>query len=198
MRPSAFLSLVSVRFPYCAADVPGSGGSQTGPAPWIRFLWKATDPVFPGSPGEFSSRPARREEKRDVLEVLLRSFSMDAAWNDSYLRMEQYLTAEVERLFQSTEPLCLLLQKGNRPVAASLLDPDPEAVNHLVSGPAVTMEYRNRGLGSLMMEESLRALEKAGLGDIRGVTRDRTISAKHIYPKFGSVREVYRFPGETT
>jgi ribosomal protein S18 acetylase RimI-like enzyme len=166
------------------------------PVAWLRFAWDCADLRVPSAPGGFSVLPARRDEKREALEVVLRSFSMDSQWNDSYLRMERYLAEEVERLFQFPEPLCLLLRKGNRPVSASLLDPDPEAPHHMVSGPCVTMEYRNRGIGSLMLAESLRALGNAGLAVVRGITRSGTVSARFIYPKFGSSIEPWRFPGE--
>lgn len=191
MPPAAFPQRTVTRL--LAADTPGTGRAS---AAWLCFAWAPADPLFPSSPGEFSVQPARRDEKREALEVILRSFSMDSQWNDSYLRMERYLTSAVERLFQNAEPSCLLLRKGNRPVAASLLDPDPEAPHHLISGPCVTMEYRNRGIGSLMLAESLRALGNAGLPVVRGITREGTVSGRFIYPKFGSSREIGRFPGE--
>jgi predicted N-acetyltransferase YhbS len=120
---------------------------------------------------------------------------MDSSWNDSYAQAEQYLTAAVGRIFNEEDPLCLVIQKGSRLIAASLLDPEDASMNHLVSGPAVTMEYRNRGIGSRLLQESLGALRARGLKRIIGLTRDRTVAARHVYTKFGSVSESFLFSG---
>ena len=48
-------------------------------------------------------------------------------------------------------------------IGASILVPDPTRGNHLTPGPCVLMEYRNRGLGTALLEESLRQLRAAGL-----------------------------------
>jgi predicted N-acetyltransferase YhbS len=134
-------------------------------------------------------RRATREEGEEVLRVLLLSLSMDAAWNDAFARAEQYLSEAVSRLFNATDPLCLVIPKGNRMIAASLLDPLPETESHLVSGPAVLMEYRNRGIGSRLLHASLATLGEAGVAVPAGITRDRTDAAKHVYPKFGGTSE---------
>jgi GNAT superfamily N-acetyltransferase len=138
---------------------------------------------------------ARREEGEKVLQTVLLSLSLDSSWNDSYGMAEHYLTSTVGRLFNESEPLCLVIQKGNRLIAASLLDPDPEAVHQLISGPMVTMEYRNRGIGSHLLHASLTALQERGLTRATGITRDRTMAARHVYAKFGSVSESFSFQG---
>jgi len=119
---------------------------------------------------------------------------MDSAWNDSFAMAEHYLTAAVGRLFNEQEPLCLVIPKGNRLIAASLLDPDPDSVQQLVSGPMVTMEYRNRGIGTRLLHASLVALQERGLGTATGITRERTVAARHVYAKFGSISESFSLP----
>jgi len=105
---------------------------------------------------------------------------MDSAWNDSFAQVERYLTEAVARIFNATEPLCLVIPKGNRMIAASLLDPDPAAPIHLVSGPSVLMEYRNRGIGSRLLHASLTALAEAGVSEPIGITRGKTVAARHV------------------
>lgn len=134
-------------------------------------------------------RRATREEGEEVLRVLLLSLSMDSAWNDSFAQAERYLSEAVARIFNDTEPLCLVIPKGNRMIAASLLDPVPEAPSHLLSGPSVLMEYRNRGIGSRLLHASLEALAEAGVTNPAGITRDKTVAAQHVYPKFGGISE---------
>jgi predicted N-acetyltransferase YhbS len=114
---------------------------------------------------------------------------MDSTWNNSFAQAEQYLTEAVARIFNTTEPLCLVIPKGNRMIAASLLDPSPEAPIHLVSGPSVLMEYRNRGIGTRLLHASLAALAEAGVSKPTGITRDKTVAAKYVYPKFGGTFE---------
>jgi predicted N-acetyltransferase YhbS len=114
---------------------------------------------------------------------------MDSAWNDSFAQAERYLSEGVARIFNATEPLCLVIPKGNRMIAASLLDPLPEAPFHLVSGPSVLMEYRNRGIGSRLLYASLEALAQAGVTNPTGITRDKTVASKYVFPKFGGTSE---------
>jgi GNAT superfamily N-acetyltransferase len=156
---------------------------------WSRFSWK-TDSLgsvqVPAS-GIDLIRRATREEGEDVLQVILLSLAMDSAWNDSLQLVEEYVKASVARSFNAEEPLCLVIPKGNRLIAASLLDPSSGAVNHLISGPSVLMEYRNRGIGSRLLHASLSELRERGITNAHGVTRDKTVTSRYVYPKFGSV-----------
>jgi predicted N-acetyltransferase YhbS len=137
-------------------------------------------------------RRATREEWEEVLHVLLLGLSMDSTWNDAFAQVEAHLREAAERLFNASEPLCLVIPKGNRLIAASLLDPGAEASSHLVSGPVVLMEYRNRGLGSRLLQASLEALRGVGIATATGITRDRTEAARYVYPKFGGNAERFR------
>ena len=165
-------------------------------SPWRRFSWSLPSilSIAPTSQSGDVIRLARREEGEEVLQTILLSLSMDSAWNDSFVKAEHYLTAAVSGLFNEQEPFCLVIQKGNRLIAASLLDPDPESVQQLVSGPMVTMEYRNRGIGSRLLHASLVALQERGLATASGITRERTVAARHVYAKFGSASESFSLP----
>jgi len=85
------------------------------------------------------------------------------------------------------EPLCLIVAHGARIIGASALAIEPEAQNHLLTGPCVSMEYRNRGLASALLTQSLLTLRDAGLPIARGVTKQGSPAAQFIYPKLGSV-----------
>jgi len=165
-------------------------------SPWRRFSWALPSilAIAPASQSSDVIRLALREEGEEVLQTILLSLSMDSAWNDSYAMAEHYLTAAVGRLFNEQEPLCLVIKKGNRLIAASLLDPDPDSIHQFVSGPMVTMEYRNRGIGTRLLHGSLVALQERGLTTAAGITRERTVAARHVYTKFGSVSESFNFP----
>ena len=78
-------------------------------------------------------------------------------------------------------------------IGASILLPDPTAGNHLAPGPCVLMEYRNRGLGTALLVESLRQLRAAGLSRASGLAKNNAPVAKFLYPKFNGVVT----PGDT-
>jgi GNAT superfamily N-acetyltransferase len=193
---SSFLSGFPVRF---SSDsmVEASPMIRRHDSPWRRFSWSLSSvpSLAPTSSSGDLIHLAKREEGEEVLQTILLSLAMDSSWNDSYAMAERYLTSTLGRLFNESEPLCLVIQKGNRLIAASLLDPDPDSANHLVSGPMVTTEYRNRGIGSHLLQASLAALQERGLRRVTGMTRDKTVAARHVYPKFGSISEVSSFIG---
>lgn len=162
----------------------------------IRFAWPTSGLGGLGGSGDLI-RPALREEGDEVLRMLLLAFSMDSDWNDGFSRVENWIKDSVARLFNDEEPLCLVIPKGNRLIAASLLDPLPEADIHLVSGPAVLMEYRNRGIGTRLLHASLEALSERGIAKATGLTRRKSVGARHVYQKFGGVAEPSALPKKT-
>src|SRR5258708_8079605 len=76
------------------------------------------------------------------------------------------------------------MSNGDRVMAAWLVNVEVEAENHLSSGPCISIEYRNRGFGSLLLKESLLLAAKAGCPLIHGVTRATGPAAKFVYPKY--------------
>lgn len=175
--------------PFLGPDTLSTGASTE----LIRFAWQTSGIGSPSGSGDLI-RPALREEGEEVLRMLLLAFSMDSDWNDGYSRVEAHFRESVVRLFNAEEPLCLVIPKGNRLVAASLLDPVPEADSHLVSGPAVLMEYRNRGIGTRLLHASLEALRERGVSKATGLTRRKSVGARHVYQKFGGVAEPVNSP----
>jgi ribosomal protein S18 acetylase RimI-like enzyme len=108
------------------------------------------------------------------------------------VKTEQYLKEAVSRLFNQEELLCLVIPKGNRLIAASLLDPAVDTLTHLVSGPAVLVEYRNRGIGSRLLHASLAALRSSGLSSVKGITRANSVASRYVYSKFGGSGEEFQ------
>jgi ribosomal protein S18 acetylase RimI-like enzyme len=54
----------------------------------------------------------------------------------------------------------------------------------------VLNEYRCRGLGTYLLQESLRRLKERGLEEARVVTRKGLTADRYLYPKFGGERVV--------
>ena len=68
---------------------------------------------------------------------------------------------------------------------------DPEADVHLTPGPCVSMEYRNRGFGTRLLEQSLTKLREAGLKEAIGIAHENAPVTKFLYPKFNGTSSPY-------
>lgn len=159
---------------------------------WICFEWELDSldlPVPAISP--LVLRPAEKGEEETVLKVLLTAFAMDTAWGDISRRLEEGMGRYVEKAFDRPDPSCIVALHGNRVVGASLLDANSDAGNHLVSGPMILHEYRNRGVGSGLLASSLIFLRDKGVKKARGVTRANSTVSRFVYPKFSSVQSPY-------
>ena len=98
-------------------------------------------------------------------------------------RGQQHAYGWLERAFEPEKSgICLALRHGLRMIGASILVPDPTAGNHLTPGPCVLMEYRNRGLGTALLEESLRQLRAAGLSRAAGLTK-KTLRPRNSFTR---------------
>ena len=159
---------------------------------WTQFTWDlATLPAVESNlDSHFSIRPATQEEQKDVHTTIYSAFALDMDWSDTLKLMQGRLDEGIEKIFQQKHPIhCLVVTHGHRVIGASALDVNPEAEFHLLSGPAILNEYRNRGLGSKLLYRSLELLQKAGLKEARGVIKNKVLAARYVYPKFNSVSE---------
>ena len=92
----------------------------------------------------------------------------------------QMIESWLGRALQSDRHICLALRHGARIIGASVLSLDPESDNHLSPGPCISMEYRNRGFGSRLLEHSFNALGQAGLARAFALTRGNTSVARFL------------------
>lgn len=159
---------------------------------WICFEWELTSLELnaPSVP-PLVLRPAEKGEEETVLKVLLTAFAMDTAWGDISRRLEDAMARYVERGFDKPDPTCIVALHGQRVIGASLLDADPDADNHLLSGPMILHEYRNRGVGSGLLAASLLLLRDRGITKVRGVTRANSTVSRFVYSKFFSTQSPY-------
>lgn len=190
------MMISSFRNRYNFQDTAVAGGARlrSAPSTWVLFTWQTASVPASLEGSADGIRPATMGEAQQVVDVILNALSLDSAWNDTFVFAEKYFRSEVERLFAQEEPSCLVIPKGNRFVAASLIDPSGDAGSHLLSGPVVLEEYRNRGLGSRLLHASLAELGGRGIKAVNGMTRSQSIAAKHVYTKFGGVSEPTKLP----
>lgn len=157
--------------------------------PWLCFEWNTAKEEFSAPPpASLAIRPANRDEEEVVGKVLRTAFSMDSSWGDISRRLDESMERFVEEAFDKSRemPSCVVAQHGSRIIGVSVMDADPDSLNHLSSGPLLLHEYRNRGLGSALLAASLNFLRAEGLAKVRGVTRANSTAARFIYAKFGS------------
>ncbi|MFI0348589.1 MAG: GNAT family N-acetyltransferase [Chthoniobacterales bacterium] len=163
---------------------------------WNRFQWRlAALPAPPVLQEPFSVRRARPDEKEAVRYVALLALKMNTDWHDATEYASDSIEKGIEASFSADhEPTCFVIAHGARIVGTSMVDPALEAVSHLISGPWVLMEYRNRGFGTALLHASLQELINHGINDAYGITRKNAIAARFVYPKFAGIASVYEMP----
>lgn len=159
---------------------------------WLRFSWDLTKVPTSGSdiPAPYQLRDASAEEEDVVQKVTYSAFSMDSGWGNLQSPFVENIRKQVAAAFEKdAKTRCLVLLHGSRIIGTSVLSLEDGAANNLVTGPCILHEYRSRGLGSHVLHASLLALRESGMKKAFGVTREKTTSARFIYPKFGGVSE---------
>ncbi|MEO6846936.1 MAG: GNAT family N-acetyltransferase [Chthoniobacterales bacterium] len=159
---------------------------------WLRFQWNLTTSELAGEiPAPFQIRSATAEEETFVHQVVNSSFSIDGSWADAWKSLKLNIEQGITDCFEQKAGDCLVITHGTRIIGTSVLDPDPSAENNLLTGPCILHEYRSRGLGSLLLRESLKRLKEKGLEKAYGLTRERTMAARFVYRKFAGVSAPY-------
>ncbi len=162
---------------------------------WKRFTWDLAKlpPSESALQAHFQVRPASREDAKAAREVIFSAFSLDSMWADTLKGFSARLDHQLEAAFARPSPSVLVVTHGQRVIAASLLATEADAENHLLSGPCVLSEYRNRGIGTALLYQSLKLLQGAGLTRALGVCKETASAAKFVYPKFGSTGATYDY-----
>lgn len=138
----------------------------------------------------FVIRTAEKQDFSTALRVIRSSYELDPDWSGCGHHIEEVILPSVKKTFDE-ETFCLLVQHGIRVIGASAYCVSPEAHGvHLVSGPCVLSEYRNRGIGAAVLGATLKALQSHGVKEAVGFARPNTVSSKFLYSKFGGQMEV--------
>lgn len=158
---------------------------------WVRFTWDLTNlpSLITDLPEHYQIGPANEPDQTELRKVFSSSFVLDPIWNPAVHDVMRTVSTWLDRAFLSDLNGCLVLRHGQRIIGASVLSFDVDAGSHLAPGPSIMMEYRNRGLGTLLFERSLKSLREAGLVRARGIARENAPVARFLYPKFGGIPE---------
>jgi hypothetical protein len=154
---------------------------------WIQFRWDLTQlPKFEAKlPEHYEIGAATADDETELRKIISASFVLDPAWNATTQEVMETIEPWLERAFASPVN-CLALRHGVRIIGAAVISPEPDAKIHLSPGPCVSMEYRNRGFGTRLLEQSLLRLKEAGLIEAIGVTLENAPATKFLYTKFSS------------
>lgn len=155
---------------------------------WLRFTWDPAQlPAHEPTLGAQFKISAAGPEHHQILKHLVTShFHLDASWNDAPAGFHARIERRLQELFQNDHSKALIITHGPRIICASIFSLEPDASNHLLTGPCLLPEYSNRGLGTAILYRTLCALKEAGLREVHGVTKSNTPAAKFVYSKFNS------------
>ena len=155
---------------------------------WIRFRWDLTRlPKFDSLlPEHYEITHATAEDEIELRKIISSSFVLDPAWNSATQEVMEAVETWLQRAFASPTTDCIALRHGSRIIGGAVISRSPDAEIHLSPGPCVSMEYRNRGFGTRLLEQSLAKLRENGLKQAVGIAHENTPAAKFLYPKFNS------------
>jgi GNAT superfamily N-acetyltransferase len=155
---------------------------------WVNFVWDLAGNELPAvaTPRQYRLSLVKAAEREQLQAVIEKSFALDPGWNAALHMIDAQVKSSIAAAFDSESANWLALQHGARIVGGTLLlMTDPDAPAQLVPGPCILMEYRNRGLGTLLLCSALRHLRDAGMIRACAKTRENSPAARFLYPKFG-------------
>jgi N-acetylglutamate synthase-like GNAT family acetyltransferase len=162
---------------------------------WIRFTWDlARLPSFDTSlPEHYEIGAATAEDEKELRKIISSSFVLDPMWSPELQEVTEKIELWLERAFASPACTFLALRHGSRIIGASVISSEPGTDMHLIPGPCVSIEYRNRGFGTRLLEQALARLREAGLQEAAGVAKENLPVSKFLYPKFNATSSPYDF-----
>ncbi len=165
---------------------------------WQRFHWNLDKGLIESGPEQppFIFRAAEAADLDAVLKAVSSALLMERAWTGTGTEFSAKLDERCEKAFEGDMPACVVVQHGSRIIGASVLNPAIDASAHLVTGPCVLHEYRSRGLGSALLQQSLERLYRDGLRRVTALARVNSTAARYVYRKFGGVSEIVAKPAE--
>ncbi|HVF73368.1 MAG TPA: GNAT family N-acetyltransferase [Chthoniobacterales bacterium] len=155
---------------------------------WIKFTWDLGKlPAFENTlPEHYEIGPATAEDEKELRKIISSSFFLDPAWSPEMNEVAERLEQWLDGAFASASCKFLALRHGARIIGASVVSSDPDREVHLIPGPCISIEYRNRGFGTRLLEQSLSLLRETGLSQAAGLAKENLPVSKFLYPKFDS------------
>lgn len=152
---------------------------------WISYRWDlvALDASATATLAPYAFAAAHTDDHEATLRAIQSATKLENSigrWDS-----ERELTRLIERAFDPAEPECVVVRHGTRIIAASVLNLTDTALPTFITGPTVLHEYRNRGIGSMLLLASLLHLKDRGEKTATACAAPGSIAARFVYPKFG-------------
>src|SRR5438874_572696 len=147
---------------------------------WVNFVWDLAETQLAAisAPRQFHLSPVKAAERRQLQEVIEKSFALDPGWNAALHMIDAQVKSSLAAAFNSESASWLALQHGARIVGGTVLMNDPDGSTQLVPGPCLLVEYRNRGFGTFLLCSALRHLRDTGMTRACARTRESSPSAR--------------------
>ena len=156
---------------------------------WVRFSWELVNvPAKAGeAPPHYKISAAGPDDEMALRKVFSSAYLLDPAWSPIIREVIQTIQSRIDLALRTEDRTFLALRHGSRIIGAALLQSDAAAEEQFVIGPTILPEYRNRGLGTLLLAASLRWLQDTGLTRAAAMAPEYVPATRFLYPKFGSV-----------
>ncbi|MEY2491577.1 MAG: hypothetical protein QOH24_528 [Verrucomicrobiota bacterium] len=153
---------------------------------WVSFCWNLATVNLPkvAPPKHYQLDIVGSDDYDETHKMIARSFALDPTWNWALHEAHAMVENAITPSLNAETTACLALRHGSRIIAGTFLAVDPNAPEQLIPGPCVLTEYRNRGLGTLLLSAALRHLREAGLTRASAITCQGSPVARFLYPKF--------------
>jgi ribosomal protein S18 acetylase RimI-like enzyme len=138
----------------------------------------------------YTVETATLDDKNLLLAAVSRSLSMEPAWSDDLAARVKLCEEIIHGAFPAGEVSFVAVKHGARIIGTAAIRDAGDKVSNLPLGVCVLNEYRNRGLGTYLLHESLRRLKERGLEQARLMTKKGLTADRFLYPKFGGVRVI--------
>ncbi len=155
------------------------------PGQWLNFFWDlGAELAAPATPPK-SYRVERigADEYSILGQVIEKSLSLDPSWNSAMHEIGAWVERTTEKAAANEGSIPFALRHGTRIIGGTILD--STAGEQIVIGPCVLVEYRNRGLGTLLLAAALKELRGNGVTRASTIIRKDSLAARFLYPKFG-------------
>jgi hypothetical protein len=112
---------------------------------WINFVRDLAGTKLPAItvPRQFRLSLVKATERRQLQEVIEKSFALDPGWNAALHMIDAQVKSSTAAAFNSESASWLALQHGARIVGGTLLMTDPDAPAQLVPGPCIPRLRQN-------------------------------------------------------
>lgn len=152
---------------------------------WVQFNWDLSDlPPVPVAL-KYELRVTGMDDCEPVKDVITKAIALDSTWNFGLEEVEEMLRACLGKIADRESVSCISLRHGTRIIGGTFIVTDENLNEQLVPGPCVLMEYRNRGLATLLLHAALGQLRDRDVSRAAAMTSEASIAARFLYRKFG-------------